>query len=248
MFTRCFGVVARWFSIFCQEIFALLDRVICLCHQRAIYHGPATELSRWLDRLEPFWCHFGELTSLNCRCTDHQRSSYHTFCWMIFLYRFFDQDQEPDIAIKVTDGSQSYPALFGWWSLITSGLVDRSLRTTILRITCPGSSAVLGQPVLEIRHSACQRCRNDRSIYRNRVFWKFHQVSTLPDCIILYPRSPSARWCFWWKPCRGESSNPLWTRVESAWGLPTGSVHLRVWHILLSPETTVCLIKSYNIL
>ncbi|CAJ1409880.1 unnamed protein product [Effrenium voratum] len=33
-----------------SEIFALLDRVICLCHQRAIYHGPATELSRWLER------------------------------------------------------------------------------------------------------------------------------------------------------------------------------------------------------
>eukprot|EP00435_Cladocopium_sp_Y103_P012538 s4828_g3.t1 len=33
-----------------EEIFALLDRVICLCHQRAIYHGPATELSRWLER------------------------------------------------------------------------------------------------------------------------------------------------------------------------------------------------------
>ena len=28
-------------------------QVICLCHQRAIFHGPATELSRWLERRHP---------------------------------------------------------------------------------------------------------------------------------------------------------------------------------------------------
>jgi len=33
-----------------SEIFALVDRVICLCHQRAIFQGRATELPRWLER------------------------------------------------------------------------------------------------------------------------------------------------------------------------------------------------------
>mmetsp|Transcript_62819 Transcript_62819/g.141918 ORF Transcript_62819/g.141918 Transcript_62819/m.141918 type:complete len:690 (+) Transcript_62819:58-2127(+) len=33
-----------------SEIFTLVDRVICLCHQHAIYQGKATELPRWLER------------------------------------------------------------------------------------------------------------------------------------------------------------------------------------------------------
>jgi len=33
-----------------SEIFAMVDRVICLCHQHAIYQGKATEIPRWLER------------------------------------------------------------------------------------------------------------------------------------------------------------------------------------------------------
>jgi len=33
-----------------SEIFALIDRVMCLCHHHAIFQGKATELPRWLER------------------------------------------------------------------------------------------------------------------------------------------------------------------------------------------------------
>lgn len=32
-----------------SEIFAMVDRVICLCHQRAIFQGPAVDLAKWLE-------------------------------------------------------------------------------------------------------------------------------------------------------------------------------------------------------
>jgi len=33
-----------------SEIFAIVDRVMCLCHQHAIFQGKATDLPRWLER------------------------------------------------------------------------------------------------------------------------------------------------------------------------------------------------------
>lgn len=33
-----------------SEIFALMDRAICLCHKHAIYQGRASELTRWFER------------------------------------------------------------------------------------------------------------------------------------------------------------------------------------------------------
>jgi len=84
-----------------SEIFALVDRVICLCHQHAIFQGRATDLPGWLER-----------------CGYHCPEQYNPADYVMFL-----METEPRDRIEVLGGegrmsrdSSFRPSADGGWN------------------------------------------------------------------------------------------------------------------------------------